>query len=364
MNTLNRYIAFRTFRSILIAFLVVASIIMLVDFVEATRNIDADEDMSATRLFTMTALKAPILIEQTIPFVVLFGVMGALHALNRRSELIVLRASGLSAWRFLLPVMVVCALIGIVWATVFNPMAVRAMDRYETLSSGSQSMTDLTQPGEEIWLREGSEFEQTVIYAASFDPVNRTLYDVEFNIFEANGAGELVFSRRFDAEKAVLLPSSYWQLSNVVENTSDAFTEVQTAVSWPTQITLEDLQQITGQSASPPFWELPGEISRLDQAGFSTIDMRMQFHRLMALPLILIAMALIAATASMNLTREGGTLRLLMIGSAVGFGVFFIENIIKAFGETGAISVGLSVWIVPILVLFFGIIHLSRIEDG
>ena len=63
-----------------IAFLIVTSIIMLVDFVEGSRNIGPDDNISAGLLLLLTLLKAPTLIEQTIPFVVLFGIMMTLYS--------------------------------------------------------------------------------------------------------------------------------------------------------------------------------------------------------------------------------------------------------------------------------------------
>ena len=63
MRTLNRYIASRALRAILIAFIVVTSIIMLVDFVEATRNLDLGVESSAGKIFMLTALKTPYLVE-------------------------------------------------------------------------------------------------------------------------------------------------------------------------------------------------------------------------------------------------------------------------------------------------------------
>jgi len=99
-TTLSRYIASRTLRGIGLAFLIVTAIITLVDFVEGSRNLGADTDISPLQLLALTLFKVPKLIEQTIPFVVLFGVMAALYGMNRRSELIVMRAAGLSAWRW------------------------------------------------------------------------------------------------------------------------------------------------------------------------------------------------------------------------------------------------------------------------
>jgi len=101
---------------------------MLVDFVEGSRNIGGETDIELGSLLLLTFLKVPTLIEQTIPFVVLFGIMGALYNLNRRSELIVLRASGLSAWKFLSPAIIVSACLGVVWALAFNPLASKSME--------------------------------------------------------------------------------------------------------------------------------------------------------------------------------------------------------------------------------------------
>jgi lipopolysaccharide export system permease protein len=76
------------------------------------------------------------------------------------------------------------------------------------------------------------------------------------------------------------------------------------------------------------------------------------------------AMAIIAAGVSMQLTRLGGTLRLMIIGAALGFGVYFANNLITAFGETGALPTLLAAWFVPALVLIGGLFRLCLIEDG
>ena len=69
--------------------------------------------------------------KQTLPFVVLVGTMIALTRLNRRSELIAIRASGISAWRFVAPTAVVAALIGIASTTLLNPVASHLYGVYE-----------------------------------------------------------------------------------------------------------------------------------------------------------------------------------------------------------------------------------------
>jgi len=349
--------------SILTAFAIVTGIIMLVDFVEATRNFD-EAEISGLNLLWLTILKTPSLIEETIAFVVLFGVMWALYNLNRRSELIIMRTSGLSAWRFLTPAIVVTALIGVFWTAVLNRLAAEAIDLRERVIAEVSDRDTFKREDTSIWLRDGTEFEQTVIFAPRSDLLSQTLHDAEFNVFELGNDGQFQFARRFDAAKAALLPSGYWQLTDVVENTADAQKRDIDKISWPTTITKDTLQKRSRTGTLPPFWELPGEISDLSKAGFSSTLLEMRFHELLALPLMLVAMTLLAAAVSMRLSREGGTLQLLLAGGVLGFGVYFLQSVIGTFGKAGAINLCVAVWIVPSLVMLAATAYLSHLEDG
>ena len=361
-STLNRYIAKRVVKGLLLAFLVVTSVIMLVDFVEGTRNIGSEEDIGSGTVFLLTLLKAPQLIEQTIPFVVLFGVMGTLYSLNRRSELIVLRASGLSAWRFLAPAICVTATIGLIWAMAFNPLASYAMNTHdklvERITGSAVSVSENS-----IWLREGNDIAQTVIYAERADILERKLFNTTFYIFGIAQDGTAVFERRLDAKEAKHV-QGYWQLSDVIENAEGEITQLQNAVSLPTNISAEDIRDTADIKSIPPFWEIPKTIRKTERAGFSAVSLRMQLNKLLALPIMLIAMTVIAAGVSMHLTREGGTLRLLIIGGVLGFGVYFADNVVSAFGEASALPIILAAWTIPLFVLFSGLSYLARIEDG
>ena len=357
-TTVSRYVAMRTLRGIGLALIIVTAIIMLVDFVEGSRNIGSDVDISFFELLSLTVLKVPKLIEQTIPFIVLFGVMGALYGMNRRSELIVMRASGLSAWRFLRPALIVSATIGILWSTVGNPLATNLMTKYETKSA------DLTGEfqSDDIWLRDGSDSFQRIIHARSI--YDKTLTGATFYEMAIETDGTTRFARRYDAQKAELLGTGFWTLNDIVENAPNEDTKRVNKISLQTNITLEQLRDQTRQSADPPFWEIRNEIKANRRAGFSARPLELQFNRLLSLPLLLVAMTFIAAGVSMSLTRQGGTIRLLIIGAVMGFAVFFADSVISAFGEVAILPVTLAAWAVPALVLFASVTFLAKIEDG
>ena len=358
------YVMGRVARALLVAFVVVTGIIMLVDFVEANRDLDAGANVTSLQLFALTALKTPSLIEQTIPFVVLFGTMGAINGMNRRSELIVMRASGQSAWSIIRPALWLAAGIGVLWAVALNPLASRLYDTFEDLSAqwmgAGPRLYDT-----DIWLREGSEDAQVVYRAGALDLDTRTLSDVTVLQLSLDpGDGRTVFTRRFDAARAQLVTQGYWQLSDVVENAPREDTQRHSAISLPTTIDERQLAEQADGERRRAFWSMPQTIRDNERAGFSARGLRLQFNRLLSLPVMLIAMTFIAAGVSMSLAREGGTLRLLITGAALGFGVFFADSMVSAFGEVAVIPVYAAAWSVPLIVLMLGISHLAKIEDG
>lgn len=353
----------RTFAGLGIATIVITTIIMLVDFVEGSRRFGSDGSISSLQIFLLTLLKTPKLIEQTIPFIVLFGIMGTLGGLNKKSELIVLRAAGLSVWRFLTPIVFVTALLGLFWAFVFNPLATASDTARNSFMSKLKGDNLAVETLEKIWLREGSETGQLVILAESANPNTRVLENIIFWVYENDETNTPVFKYRMDAKTARWSPS-YWQLSEVFENTSLGEKSETEFVSWPTTLSYSEVFGDSRKNSALPFWEILSEIKKVKMAGFSTTSLRMQWQSLLVLPITLIAMALIAAGATLHLTRGGGTFRLLVLGCVLGFAVFFVENIIRAFGQSGTLPVFMAVWIVPFFVLFCAVAYLAKIEDG
>lgn len=362
-GTLFRYVFGRAAQCLGIAFLVVTGIIMLVDFVEANRDLGTDTDISSVELFGLTLLKTPSLIEQTIPFVVLFGMMGAISGMNRRSELIVMRASGQSAWSIIRPALLLAALVGIAWALIGNPLATRMYEAFEDLSTGEEQ-TEQLRFEETVWLREGRSNQQIIIRADEIDLPTQTLSQATFLIMAVDSDGRTRFARRFDAEFAELSPQGYWQLAGVVENAPGETLQRLEGVSLPTSMDADSLIEQTIGEKRAGFWSMPAAIRENEEAGFSSRDLRLQFNRLLSLPIMLVAMTFIAAGVSMSLTREGGTLRLLITGATLGFAVFFADSMVVAFGEVAILPLLVAAWSVPLIVMMLGVSYLARIEDG
>ncbi|SVE37723.1 uncharacterized protein METZ01_LOCUS490577, partial [marine metagenome] len=109
---LSLYICRNFLASFITVFAVFLGLIFLFDVIELLRRAAGQDNVGITLIFQMTLLKLPYLGQKASPFAVLFGAMIAFLRMTRNSELIVARASGVSAWQFLVPVLGVALVLG------------------------------------------------------------------------------------------------------------------------------------------------------------------------------------------------------------------------------------------------------------
>ena len=124
-KTLGLYFA-RQFAVLVIAiFLFFFLLVFVITYLEFfTRTLGA-KDFDPTKVFFLTLYRVPSICEDILPFTTLFGSIAAFVLANRRLEVVIARAAGVSAWQFLLPACIVGLLVGIVATTVYNPISDR-----------------------------------------------------------------------------------------------------------------------------------------------------------------------------------------------------------------------------------------------
>ena len=120
---LERYVLARTLAGVGAALAVIVAVILLVQFVDLSRQVGVRADVGPGQLFGLTLLRAPSVIQILLPFVFLFGVIAAFVGLNRKSELVAMRAAGVSAWRFIMPAGLAAFVAGVLTVVALNPLA-------------------------------------------------------------------------------------------------------------------------------------------------------------------------------------------------------------------------------------------------
>ncbi len=359
-STLTGYIA-RQFTIWYLGFLFgLLGVILLAATVDLLDRL-ANKDASLAVVVEMVLLKLPFLSQEVMPFTVLFAGLACFWRLTRSNELVVTRAAGISVWQALLPVLGVSLIVGSITVAVLNPIASVLLGRFETLEAKfihNQAST-LTVSRQGLWLRQADKGGQSVIHATRIAHESMTLY----NVIVFHFAEDDRFIGRVDAERAVLRPG-YWLISNAWKSRPGAREQFVETLEIPTELSREKILDSFAPPETISFWGLPAFIVLLEGAGFSATHHKLQFHRLLATPLLFAALVLLAASFSLRQQRRGRVGIVILGGVLTGFLLYFVSNIVFALGLSGGIPIVLSAWTPASVTLMLGIAVLLHLEDG
>ena len=365
MSTVLSFYIGRNFLTCFISvFAVFLSLIFLFDIIELLRLASSRDELGIGLILKMSLLKLPFLGQQAFPFAVLFGSMIAFLRMTRNHELVVARASGISAWQFLLPVLGLALILGTLQITVLNPLASALKSKFDRLNAihikGQTNLLALSPNG--LWLREANKQNQSVIHSTTLNLSKNSIKLKDVTIFSYQGSNK--YRQRLSAIKAEL-EDGFWLLSDVWIHERDKELPMHKKEHWlPTDITLNNLHD----SFSPPetlsFWSLPDFISNLDKAGFSAVRHRLYWHSLLATPLLLLAMVLIAATFTLKQSPRSRTSIMIIGGILTGFFLFFFLDVVSALGLRESIPIVLAAWAPAGISALLGLAMVFHLEDG
>ncbi len=342
--------------------MIVSSLILLINYVEISKAINTREDLSGLSLLILLLEKSPNLILILLPFAFLFGSLAAFVNLNRRSELIAMRAAGVSAWRFVLPASTLAFVFGVFTIGVLNPVASMLNDRYDKvmhqMDDASPARADAA-----IYLRQGDGQQQVVIRADKQDGVIGHLKGVTFWIYDIDSTDVPQFRERVDAKTAVLYPGG-WQLRDAREAKPGEPARFYDNLSLPSNLDPQQAFKKYASTQSVPFWRLPGLIHQNKISGFSTTNYQLKLHQLLSTPLMFAAMTALGAAFSLRLMRLGGMTALVISGVSLGFVIFFVNQLFSSMGKADVIPIYLAGWTPAILALLAAMTLLVYTEDG
>ncbi|MBK1697449.1 LPS export ABC transporter permease LptG [Rhodovibrio salinarum] len=353
----------RTFLArFLVLFAGICAIVLLITTVDQLDQLASAKGTSVLTAFLMALLKLPQLAQEIMAFAVLFTGMATLWRLTRTNELVVARAAGVSVWQMLAPVVLISVLIGVVTTTVLNPVSSVMLRRFEQLQARYTGDTGSTLSVSEtgLWLRQANENGRAVIHARRVRQSDMTLFDVI--VFRFDNAS--TFTGRIDATRAQL-DDGRWVLSEaLVTEPGGEGARREARVSVPTELTADKIYQSFAPPETISFWRLPEFVQLLENAGFAADAHRLQFHRLLAKPLLFAGMVLLAAVFSLRQHRRGGVAVTITLGVLTGFAVFVLSNLVFAFGLSATLPVPIAAWTPSLIIVMLGAASLLHLEDG
>jgi lipopolysaccharide export system permease protein len=361
-GTLARYFSLRFLIAMLAMFLICCVLIFFVDFIEMLRRAgNYSSEVSGLLLVWMTLLRLPSFSELILPFAVLIGTVGIFLMLSRSSELIVVRAAGVSVWQFMLPALIVAFVLGVLFVTLYNPMAAAARGEAERLYAQAFGRADtlLKTKNAGAWLREDGADGPSVLHATRSS--NQGLELTGVSIFQY--AQDQNPTERIEAREA-LLKDGRWELKDAWVSAVGSEPTRYDSYLVSTYLTPTQVRDSLGTEYSISFWDLPNFIEIAERAGLPATQYRVQYQLLLSRPFLLMTMVLIAATCSLRAFRFGNVQLNALGGIAAGFAFFILAEVSRNFAMAGLTSAMAAAWVPVIIAASLALTVLLYKEDG
>jgi len=306
-------------------------------------------------LFNLT----PSQIYQITPLAVLVSALVTFGLLNRNSEIIAMKATGISLYRLVVPIVSIAAILSIclfLFDQFYLPQANRRQEALRSIIKGRPPQTFLNPEQKWMFGQKPLPGESgRIFYYQFFDPDANEFANI--SVFEFNPS-TFELTRRIFARRAVWDPivgawqfEDGWMRNLEGANVTDyrtfqraTFPEIHSGPDYFKKEALESQEMNFGQ--------LERYIRDLRQSGFDTMRLRVALWHKLAYPLVAIVMAILAIPFALSMGRRGS-----LTGIAVAIGValayWVVNGLFEAMGGVNYLPAVLAAWSSDIL---FGLV--------
>jgi lipopolysaccharide export system permease protein len=361
INTLGRYFAGRFLISAVGVFASIFVLLVLVDYIEMVRRTSNLVSASAIMVAETSLFRVPQLLEKLTPFCVLIGAMTCYLALSRRLELVVARAAGISAWQFISPALASALILGLLATTVYNPVSADLRERSKQLEAelfGSAPGGGL-QEATGFWINQINSEGQAIINAVRSEQQGVRLTGL--TVFRFDPANQ--FKERIEAREAVL-EQGHWLFKEVRRYSLNSPPVLQDSLTLATSLTPAQVRNSFSTPETVSFWQLPSYIKSSESSGFASAGYRLQYHKLVAQPFLLVAMVLLAAAVSLRFFRFGGVQKMVLSGVGSGFLLYVLSKVTEDLSKAELMHPIAAAWLPVCVGGLTGFLALLYQEDG
>ncbi|MDQ2878566.1 MAG: LPS export ABC transporter permease LptG [Pseudomonadota bacterium] len=336
---------------------VLVLVLQLLDLLSESGYILAHPGNGQAEELRYVSLRMPELIEVFLPFSVLLGTILTLSTMNQNSEVVALKAAGLSAHQVLAPLII--ASFGIAALSfAFNDRIVsRATATLTQWKNVDYGPLPIDRGGRaNVWVRDGEDLLQVAQVSGQGNQTklgNVTFYDRDGNRLigliraphgvHVDGGWKIFPATHFDVATGALTQIGAPVIAQGVR---------------PEQLTLASVDA-DGMSLGA----LHAAIRDLADAGRPTMALEGSLWHKLSGPLSAVLMPLLGAVAAFGLARSGKVLIRAALGMGLGFTYFVADNFALAMGNIGAYPPFLAAWAPFLLFLLIGEAVLIRAEE-
>ena len=363
-RTITLYLA-RLFITRIISVLILLVIVLqLLDLLGESGNILAHPGNGEAQLWSYVLLRAPQLIARFVPYSVLLATLLTFWPLNQNSEVIAMRAAGLSAHQILAP-MLMTALLVAAFSFGFNERVVTRATAH--LKAWQSAGYGVIAPGEavrsNVYVGDGHD----VLAADSVSGMGNAMQMQSVTWYHRDAAGMILEQIR--SPQAHFVPGRSKVPGGWLLERPRRF-DVQSLASGPVAplivaqgVTPAQVDISTVDADGQSLFALGQSIDTLRANGRRTAELDGKWWHKLSGPLSALLMPLLGAVAAFGLARSGKLLIRALIGMALGFAYFVIDNAALALGNFGGYPPLIAAWAPFLLFLLVGEAVLIRTEE-
>jgi lipopolysaccharide export system permease protein len=340
--------------------LALVGILMMLDLLGNSGKILAHPGNGDAEIWRYIGLRLPQLISRFLPFSVLLGSLIALAGLNQNSEIISMKAAGISAHQIIAPLILAAALIAVVHFAFTERVVTRA-----NAALAAWDAVDFGPVPAETGIRNNIAIVHgdDLVFVRLVTGRGANVHLAGINVYDRSGG---TLRRILTAERGRVAPGGQgaWNLEDAsLFDVDSGRLQRMARVSFGRGI---DPNQFTLAQVDPDeqnFWQLRGTIAELSGANRATASLEANLWHKIAGPVSTLLMPLLAAIAAFGLARSGQLFMRAVIGMALGFAYFVADNFALAMGNLGAYPPILAAWGPFLLFLLVGEAVLIRTEE-
>jgi LPS export ABC transporter permease LptG len=306
----------------------------------------------------------PALIYDLTPIAVLVTILITFGVLSKHNEVTAFKACGISLYRLASPILLASLILStglFAFDHYYVPEANRKQDALRNKIKGRAEQTYLRP--DRKWIYGQSS---RIFYYKYINPIQKVMAGV--NVYELQPS-PFRLTKHISAERARWEPTlQKWVFENGWSRTFDSqggdtfqnFTGQATTFPELTERPDYFLKEVL-QDKQMNFEQLSSYIRELQQSGFDTIALQVQFYRKFAVPLFAAIMALISLPFSFAIGHKGA-----MAGVGVSFGIAIAYVALGKFseqvGNVNLLPAALAAWSPDVIFSLVGLYFFSRMR--
>lgn len=358
-RTITLYIA-RLFALRILAMLAMLVLVLqMLDLLGESGKILEAAGNGEAELWTYVSLRTPQLVARFLPYAVLLATILTLATLNQNSEVIAMKAAGLSAHQVLAPLFITAVAVAVLSFTFNERVVTRAsatLKAWQAVDYGPVPREAAVKAN--VWLRDGGN----VLFAQNISGSGATTRMDGVSWYRRDPQGIV---REIVRARSATFAAPGWRLENPVSfDVQSARNEVlprATVIAekvTPAQIAISKVDP-----EGEDLMTLRRSIAALADAGRRTAELEAAWWHKLSGPLSALLMPLLGAVAAFGLARSGQLFVRAVIAMALGFAFFVVDNAALAMGNFGGYPPLLAAWAPFVLFALIGETVLIRTEE-